>query len=129
LDVHGFWEAIRLRRFRPNCGLYGRLVAGEFKSNFAWAPLSADDAAKVIGIRIHMCAVEFEVFLDPANVKFDLVSNQAIFRPWNLVLSDGTRKHIVVLSWPDKPEGDKRRINYRIQPTLPERELENREGV
>jgi hypothetical protein len=119
LDVRGFVEAIRLRSLRPECGLYGRLVAGEFKGGVSWAPLSVDHATKVIGIRIRMCVAEFEVFLDPFNVNFSAVQKEAVFRPWNLVFSDGNRRHVVVLSWPDKPEGDKRRINYQIRPTLP----------
>ncbi len=119
LDVAGFANAIGSRSFRSDCGLYGRLVTGEFKSGVSWTPLSVDHATRVIGIRIRMCAAEFEVFLDPFNVNFDTVRKEANFRPWNLVFSDGRRRHVVVFSWPDKPEGDRRRINYRIRPTLP----------
>jgi hypothetical protein len=68
-----------------------------------------------------MCAVEFEVFLDPVNVNFDEVLKETTFRPWNLIFTEGQRKHVVVLSWPDKPDGDVRRINYKIRPTLPVR--------
>jgi hypothetical protein len=121
VDVQSFAEAIRERKLRPGCGLYGRLVAGEFKRHLSWTPLSVDDAKRVIGIRMGMCAVEFEVFLDPFNVNLDAVRKEANFRPWNLIFSDGNRRHIVVLSWPDKPEGDGRRINYTIRPTLPAR--------
>jgi hypothetical protein len=64
-----------------------------------------------------MCAAEFEVFLDPFNVNFDAVRTEATFRPWNLIFSDGKRMHVVVLSWPDKPQ-EGRTINYGIRPTL-----------
>lgn len=119
VDVQGFAEALRLRRLPPDCGVYGRLVAGEYKGHLAWTPLFDDDAKRVIGIRLRMCAVEFEVFLDPLHVNFDAVRKEATFRPWNLIFSDGKRTHVVVLSWPDKPEGDRRHINYHIRPMLP----------
>jgi hypothetical protein len=119
MDVANFANAINSRTLRPNCGLYGRIVPGEFKSGVSCAPLSVDHASRVIGIRIRMCAAQFEVFLDPFNVNFDAVRKEANFRPWNLIFSDGRRSHVVILSWPDKPEGDRRRINYRVRPTLP----------
>jgi hypothetical protein len=117
LDVCAFEEAIRLRRLPPNCGLYGRLVTGQFKTQISWAPLTVEHATRVIGLRLRMCAAEFEVFLEPFNVNFDVVRTQAVFRPWNLIFSDGKRMHVVVLSWPDKPQ-EGRTINYGIRPTL-----------
>jgi len=119
IDVHAFEEALRLRRLPSNCGLYARLVTGEFKGPITWNPLTSNDASKVIGLRVRMHAVQFEVILDPSNVNFDVVHKENIFRPWNLVFGDGKRTHVVVMSWPDKPQGDRRRINYTMRPTLP----------
>ena len=118
IDVHGFVEAIRTRHFLPGCGLYGRRSAGDYTGLLSWAPLSVERVARVIGVRMRMCAVEFEVFLDPVNVDFEEVLKEATFRPWNLIFTDGKRKHVIVLSWADKPEGHGRRIDYRVQPTL-----------
>jgi len=120
LDVEQFAETIKSRTLLPNCGLYGRLIAGTFHRHLSWAPLSVDNAAKVIGVRIGMYAAEFEVLLDPFNVNFDNVRKQAIFRPWNLVFNAGRRRHVIVLSWPDKPEGANRRVNYELQSVPPD---------
>src|SRR5579863_2985552 len=56
LDVEQFAETIKSRTLLPNCGLYGRLIAGTFHRHLSWAPLSVDNAAKVIGVRIGMYA-------------------------------------------------------------------------
>ena len=118
LDVRAFDEAILMRRLRPNCGLYARLVTGPYHGAASWTTLSVDLARRFIGLRFRMYATEFAVLLDPFNVNFDVVQRENIFRPWNMVFSDGKRMHVVVLSWPDKPHGY-RRIDYKIQPTLP----------
>lgn len=105
LDIQRFDDALRYGLQTDGCGLYVRIQQGVSNRHVAVSALSVETSNKVIGIRIGIYAIEFEVIFDPTNVNFDYVRQHNFYRPWLLNLANGLRKHSVLLSWPGAAVG------------------------
>ena len=114
IDVSRFEKAIRQRSVDAGCGLYVTPSTGERKP-LAYAPLSVEQDKRVIGVRIGLAALEFDVILDPAGVNFDYMNRHLFHRPWLINISSQQRTHTIVLSWPNSPLGS-RIVNLRLTP-------------
>ena len=81
-----------------------------------YAPLSVEQDKRVIGVKIGLAALEFEVILDPTGVNFDYLNRNFFYRPWLINMSSQQRTHTIVLSWPGSPFGSPL-VNVRLTPT------------
>ena len=115
LDVSRFERAVRLRRVDPGCGRYVTPRTGP-RNLMMYGPLSVEQDKRVIGVRIGLAALEFDVILDPTGVNFDYLRRNFFYRPWFINLYSQKRKHTVVLTWPHHPAGTTF-VDIRILPT------------
>lgn len=103
-DIKKFTAAIQHGILAPNCGMYIRAypgLKGDFKTSISVATLTSNVDARVIGIRVTLHGLEFEVILDPFHVNFDYVRKEGrLYRPWRLVFSFNDVDDLVVLAWP-----------------------------
>jgi hypothetical protein len=115
IDVSRFERAVSQRRVDAGCGLYVTPHTGQRKP-FAYSPLSVEQGKRVIGIRIRLAALEFDVVLDPTGVNFDYLNQNFFYRPWLINMSSQETMHTMVLSWPSNPVGS-RIVNVGLMPT------------
>jgi hypothetical protein len=90
------------KKFPSNCGLPVRFIGAKFYRQPSWAPLSVDNAAKVIGVVVGSYSAEFIVFPDLFNVNFEEVRKDAIYRPWDLIFNVGWRRRKTFPGWYSK---------------------------
>lgn len=119
IDVSRFEKAVRQRSVDAGCGLYVTPHTGERKP-LVYAPLSVEQEKRVIGVRIGLAALEFDIILDPTGVNFDYLKRNFLYRPWFINLFSQQRTHTIVLSWPSHPVGS-RIVNVRLLPTQTKR--------
>jgi hypothetical protein len=70
---------------------------------------------RVVGIRIGLAALEFEVILDRTGLNLDHLKQNSFYRPWIVSISSQQRTHTLVVSWPSDPVGSET-ANVRLLP-------------
>jgi hypothetical protein len=115
INVSRFEKAVFQRYVDADCGLYVTPNTGQ-RTPLVCAPLSVEQDKRVIGVRIGLAALEFDVILDPTGVNVDYLNRNFFYRPWLINMSSQKRTHTMVLSWPSNPLGS-RIVNVGLVPT------------
>jgi hypothetical protein len=74
------------------------------------------DELNVIGLGITFHGLKLELFPNVGPMNYAAGLDERIHHPWNIVLKDRRREHIIVLTWPDRPLADQKRILLHVQP-------------
>ncbi len=127
IDVSRFEKAVCQGYVDAPCGLYVTPNTGQ-RNPLVYAPLSVEQDKRVIGIRIGLAALEFDVILDPTGVNFDYLNRNFFYRPWLINMSSQRRMHTMVLSWPNSPLGS-RIVNVRLMPTKAKSQQAKRSSI
>jgi hypothetical protein len=114
IDVGRFDRAVCKGQIDTGCGLYLRRTTGP-RNPLTCAPLSVESDKRVVGIRIGLAALEFEVILDRTGLNLDHLKQNSFYRPWIVSISSQQRTHTLVLSWPSDPLGSET-ANVRLLP-------------
>jgi hypothetical protein len=106
LDTDLFVNALAAKGLSYPAGLYLRItptgVLDNVEERVVIVPLGDPQHEKVIGIRITLLSFEFDVILDPAEVNYSALAQEAVIHPWHLLLTDGgSRRHGFVMTWQD----------------------------